>query len=418
MIKRISHCRVCQGRVLAPVLDLGEQVLTGVFPRSLDARVTSGPLRLVKCLADGGCGLVQLEHTYDLGEMYGENYGYRSGLNPSMERHLRFKVSQVLKRISLQPGDLVVDVGSNDGTTLGGYPDSLKLDLLGIDPTAGKFREFYRADIDLCPDFFSADLLRSIRPGKPVRVLTSFSMFYDLDDPMAFMQEAYDVLSEDGIWVLEQSYLPAMLEAVSYDTVCHEHLEYYALGQIKWMADRVGFRIINVEFNEVNGGSFSLTLAKSGNARPASGQVERVLAHEAALGLNDLSPFRRFASLVAESRAGLRSFLDSARREGRSIAALGASTKGNVILQYCAVTSSEVAEVGEINRDKFGAFTPGTNLPIVPEDEALANGHSYYLVLPWHFRSHFLANPAYAGRSLVFPLPQLEVVELARSSSR
>jgi hypothetical protein len=312
--------------------------------------------------------------------------------------------------VTLREGDLVVDVGANDGTTLGAYPESIGADLLGVDPTGAKFRQYYKPHVDLCADFFTADTLRKVRPGKQVRVLTSFSMFYDLESPMAFMQDVHDVLADDGVWVFEQSYMPAMLDALSYDTVCHEHLEYYALKQVRWMAERVGFTIVDVEFNEVNGGSFSITAAKSTSDMPESPEVARIIAEEQALGLDTLAPFEDFARRTAKSRDGLRAFIANAKAEGRTVAALGASTKGNVLLQYCGITSEDIAEVGEVNPDKFGAMTPGTFLPIRAEDEVLAHGHDYHLVLPWHFRRHFLANPAYIGRMLVFPLPTLQIM--------
>ena len=410
MTKAIHCCRVCGNAHLEQVLDLGEQMLTGVFPRTRDAQVTTGPLRLVKCMAEGGCGLLQLAHSYDLGEMYGANYGYRSGLNASMVRHLQAKVARVLGLVALREGDLIVDVGANDGTTLGAYPESIGADLLGIDPTGANFRQYYKPHVDLCADFFTADSLRKVRPGKQVRVLTSFSMFYDLESPMAFMQDVHDVLADDGVWVFEQSYMPAMLDALSYDTVCHEHLEYYALKQVRWMAGRVGFTIVDVEFNDVNGGSFSITAAKSTSGMPESPEVARILAEEQARGLDTLAPFKDFARRTAASRDELRAFLSQAKAEGRTVAALGASTKGNVLLQYCGITADDVAEVGEVNPDKYGAMTPGTFLPIRAESEVLARGHDYHLVLPWHFRRHFLANPAYEDRTLVFPLPRLQVV--------
>lgn len=409
-VRAIDRCRICGNARLVQVLDLGEQMLTGVFPRTRDAEVTTGPLRLVKCMAEGGCGLLQLAHSYDLGEMYGDNYGYRSGLNASMVRHLHAKVARVLGLVSLREGDLVVDVGANDGTTLGAYPESIGVDLLGIDPTGAKFRQYYKPHVDLCADFFTAGTLRAARPGKRVRVLTSFSMFYDLEAPMAFMQDVHDVLADDGVWMFEQSYMPAMLDALSYDTVCHEHLEYYALKQVKWMADRIGFTIVDIEFNDVNGGSFSVIAAKSTSGMPESPEVVRILSEEQARGLDSLAPFEDFARRTACSRDELRAFFAQARAEGKTSAALGASTKGNVLLQYCGVTTEDIAEVGEVNSDKFGALTPGTFLPIRDEAEVLAHGHDYYLVLPWHFRSNFLANPAYSGMALVFPLPCLRVV--------
>jgi hypothetical protein len=179
------------------------------------------------------------------------------------------------------------------------------------------------------------------------------------------------------------------------------------------MADRVGFTLVDVAFNDVNGGSFSVTAAKSTSGMAESPEVARILAQETAARLDTLAPFEDFAARTAASRDGLRAFIDDARARGMTIAALGASTKGNVLLQYCGIDTSDIAAVGEVNPDKFGALTPGTWLPIRPEAEVLAGNDDYLLVLPWHFRRHFLANAAYAGRRLVFPLPRLEVVEVA-----
>jgi hypothetical protein len=356
------------------------------------------------------CGLLQMEHSYDLSEMYGENYGYRSGLNASMVAHLNAKVKRILGRVTLSVGDLVVDIGSNDSTTLQAYPSQEPV-LVGIDPTGVKFKQYYPSHIELIPEFFSSELLKNKFPGKKAKVVTSFSMFYDLEDPMTFMREVFDILADDGVWVIEQSYMPTMLDMNSYDTACHEHLEYYALRQIKWMADRVGFKIIDVEFNDVNGGSFSVTVAKSQGNKEDVPAVRRILDEEHAKGLDTLTPYLEFAKRVADSRQQLLDFIEMARNEGKVVAALGASTKGNVLLQYCGVSKKEIAYVGEVNPEKYGCFTPGTWIPIIPEDELLQNEPDYLIVLPWHFKNFFLSNrKKWKHAKLVFPLPHLEIV--------
>jgi NDP-4-keto-2,6-dideoxyhexose 3-C-methyltransferase len=409
MYTKIEGCRICGNTDLVEVLDLGEQMLTGVFPRAIGAAVTTGPLRLVKC--HGGndvCGLLQLQHSYESQEVYGENYGYRSGLNASMVAHLHGKVAKILAKVELSKGDLVVDIGSNDGTTLRAYPEVGAI-LLGIDPTGSKFKEFYPAHVHLIPDFFSARRVSDFLPRKKAKIITSFAMFYDLEDPIAFMREVRDVLADDGVWVFEQSYMPRMLEVTAYDTVCHEHLEYYALRQIKWMADRVGFEILDVEFNDTNGGSFSVTMSKSGHGSKANPKVLVILADEKEKKLHELSPYREFAARVASSRTGLLDFVRSARREGKTVAALGASTKGNVILQYCGFTQDEISFIGEVNQDKFGCCTPGTWIPIIPESVALIRKPDYLLVLPWHFSKFFEQNEKFDSLNLVFPLPELRI---------
>lgn len=410
MYKKIEKCRICGNTHLEGVLDLGEQMLTGVFPREKGTKVTTGPLRLVKCIGgDEVCGLLQMEHSYDLGEMYGENYGYRSGLNASMVEHLNNKVKRILGLVELRHGDLVIDIGSNDSTTLQAYPSSGPV-LVGVDPTGIKFHNYYPPHIQLIPDFFSSALVKARFPGQKAKVVTSFSMFYDLEDPMGFMRQVHDVLADDGVWVFEQSYMPTMLDTNSYDTVCHEHLEFYALRQIKWMADRVGFKVIDVEFNDVNGGSFSVTVSKSHGDLTVDPLVQKILDSERAKGLDTLIPYQEFAERVVQTKCDLLKFIATARVEGKSVMALGASTKGNVLLQYCGLTPNEVACVGEVNAEKFECYTPGTWIPIVDENYFLKEEPDYFIVLPWHFRNFFVSNRKWKHSKLVFPLPNLEIV--------
>ena len=410
MYKKTKKCRICGNTNLERVLDLGEQMLTGVFPCEKTENITTGPLRLVKCFGgDEVCGLLQLEHSYDLGEMYGMNYGYRSGLNRSMVAHLHGKVQKILGQVDLHDGDLVIDIGSNDSTTLQAYPSTGPV-LVGFDPTGIKFHEYYPSHIQLIPDFFSSALLAERFPEKKAKVITSFSMFYDLESPIDFMHEIHNVLADDGIWVFEQSYMPTMLETNSYDTVCHEHLEFYALRQIKWMADRVGFRIIDVEFNDVNGGSFSVTVKKTSKNESDTVGVQKILESEHTQGLDTLAPYQVFAVRAEKSRRELLDFIKTAHAEGKTVAALGASTKGNVLLQYCNLTEKEIAFIGEVNSEKFDCFTPGTWIPIIPEKELLDKNPDYLIVLPWHFRKFFLGNKKYSDMKLVFPLPDIEVI--------
>lgn len=408
----VSACRICGNTHLVKVLDLGDQALTGTFPSSQDQSVTTGPLQLLKChpaAHEQVCGLLQLGHSYNLGEMYGDNYGYRSGLNASMVQHLQSKVARILSIARLQDDDLILDIGSNDGTTLSSYPAG-RFRLFGMDPTAAKFAQYYPSHVRYEADFFSFATLERLFPGDKAKVITSFSMFYDLEDPLEFMREIHRSLHDDGIWVFEQSYMPTMLARNSYDTACHEHIEYYALRQIKWMTDRVGFKIVDVEFNDINGGSFSVTVAKDTSSLPATEAIEHILADELRLGLDTLVPYLAFADRVSQSRDALRDFLAQARQEGKTVYGLGASTKGNVLLQYCRITQAEVVAIAEVNPEKYSRLTPGTLLPILPQDHVLEGHADYLLVLPWHFRDFFVNNPQFLGKQLIFPLPQLEIV--------
>jgi C-methyltransferase C-terminal domain/Putative zinc binding domain/Methyltransferase domain len=414
----VQTCRICGNRELDSVFHLGTQHLTGIFPRTAESQsaLTQGPLELVKCRVDAQgarCGLLQLRHSFSPPEMYGANYGYRSSLNRSMVEHLQAKVRRITQRVALRAGDLVLDIGSNDGTLLSTYaqPD---LKLIGMDPTGEKFRRYYPPHIRLVADFFSAKNFRTVAGEGRAKVVTSIAMFYDLEKPMDFVREVNEILAPEGIWVFEQSYMPAMLRTGSYDTICHEHLEYYALSQIKWMLDQAGMKIVDVELNDVNGGSFSVTAAKAGSALAASDELtSRILADERAAGLDGMKAYDQFKKRAQSHRQELTDFVRGVNARGEKIFGYGASTKGNVILQFCGFTSRDLPCIAEVNEDKFGAFTPGTAIPIVSESEARAGKPDYLLVLPWHFRDNIVQREqAYlrSGGKLVFPLPEIEVV--------
>jgi GDP-mannose 4,6-dehydratase len=412
----IDACRICGNSKLDSILDLGAMTLSGVFPRNPETPLTRGPLELVKCATHGAteaCGLVQLRQTYDLDELYGENYGYRSSLNRSMIDHLAQKARALSEVAKLKAGDTVVDIGSNDGTLLAQYA-APGLTLVGIDPTAAKFREYYREDINVIADFFSADRFRSRFGEAKAKLVTSISMFYDLERPMAFMEQVRDILDDEGVWHFEQSYLPLMLRRNSYDTVCHEHLEYYALRQIVWMAERVGLRLIDASLNEINGGSIAITAVKAGSSRKAvSPGLATLLAEEDALHLDANGIYDAFRKRIEAHRAELLELLDRLLGEGRTVLGYGASTKGNTILQYCGIGPERLPAVAEVNADKFGCFTPGSGIPIISESRARSMKPDFFLVLPWHFREHVVRREAAflkAGGKIIFPLPKLEIV--------
>lgn len=418
MVKKIKKCLICGNRKLVPILELGIQSLTGVFPRTKDLRVGRGPLQLVKCQEgrDGRCcGLVQLGHIYNGEDLYGKTYGYRSALNRSMVDHLHRKVRRILQTVALKSGDVVIDIGSNDSTLLQGYP-SQGITLIGVDPLGEKLRKYYPPHIHLVPDFFSHKALEKHMGGRKAKVITSIAMFYDLESPLGFMRQVYELLADDGVWVFEQSYMPIMLSMNSYDTVCHEHLEYYRLKQIKWMADRVGFKILDVEFNQVNGGSFSVTVAKQGSRyREARSLVTRILKTEERQSLHTLKPYRAFRQRTLQHKKKFRALIRKLNKSGQKVFGYGASTKGNVILQYCGLGKQDIPFIAEVNPDKFGAYTPGTHIPIISEEAARAMKPDYFVVLPWHLKDNIISRERRflkGGGKLLFPLPSPKVVRI------
>lgn len=409
MFKKIKNCRVCKNERLITVLDLGDQYLSGIFPKEMNSDTYKGPLKLVKCdEVAGGCGHVQLEHTFDLPTMYGNEYGYRSGLNSSMVRHLESKFNKIVKFLKLEDRDIVVDIAGNDGTFLGFFPTNLKL--LSIDPTSKKFSKHFKPHVDYIADFFSENLYRTYFQDQKAKLITSFSMFYDLEDPCQFAREVNNVLHPiEGLWILEQSYMPEMLKTNSFDTVCHEHLSYYGMRQLKYIMDQSEFKIVDFEFNDVNGGSVSLIVAnKNSKYHECTERLNTLLQEELDLGLHTVIPWEDFQVRINDCKNKFIDILKKLKKDGLKIAALGASTKGNVTLQTWCI-SDYIDVVGDVNPDKHGSYTPGTWIPIRDEDSVLSE-YDVFIILPWHFKNFFINNSKFKGKKLLFPLPNAEIV--------
>ncbi len=408
--KQITNCRVSGKKNLISVLNLGHQALTGVFPKDPHDNITVGPLELVW---SPDSGLLQLNHSYDPSELYGDNYGYRSGLNQTMVTHLTDKIAYLEKLKPLSTGDVVLDIGSNDATTLKAYR-SKGIRRIGIDPTGTKFFEHYPSEIVLVPEFFSIEAYHS-KEKKPASIITSIAMLYDLDSPIKFAKQIESTLADDGIWHFEQSYMPSMLRLNSYDTICHEHLEYYSLGVIKLILEAAELRLIDVFMNSVNGGSFAITATKRSNTslKANNAVIEWLLDQEDRMGLSTPRPYREFEERVFRHRDDLTRLIRTLNSDGKKILGYGASTKGNVVLQFCGFTSSDISAIAEVNEEKFGRVTPGTHIPIISEKEARAIQPDYFLVLPWHFKDGILRREKdflASGGKFIFPFPEIEII--------
>lgn len=409
LYKDLTACRICGNDTLIDVMDLGVQSLSGRFPGEGESDPPEAPLQLVAC---SNCGLVQLKQSVTPDEMYTSGYGYRSGINQTMRDHLRAIAEDVSERVSLKDGDCVLDIGCNDGTLLKAYPAAVRK--VGIDAVAGKFLAEYPSDFLVYDGFFNAESFRSLVSQEKAKVVTSISMFYDLEDPDAFAKDVKAILADDGVWVMEQSYIVDMLEANSFDTVCHEHLEYYALRQIEYIAARNDMRVFDVLRNSINGGSFRLYLChKDAPYAENEAVLSQMRALEVEKKLDGADVYLQFEQRCKEQAAQLKELLTSLKQDGKKVHIYGASTKGNITLQYAGIDHTLIVCAADRNAEKAGKRTPKTNIPIVSEADSRAMNPDYYLVLPWHFKEEFIAREdefVKRGGKFIFPLPEVQVL--------
>ncbi len=415
MLTTRQTCRICGSAALTPVISLGEQVLAGNFGFAKDLPPVERrvPLELVRCdreRDERACGLVQLRHTVP-GDLMYSSYGYRSGINQTMRRHLAALAERVEHRAGLAVGDVVVDIGANDGTLLASYK-TVGFQGVGYEPSIVQ-PESLPPHITYIRDYFSAQPFQMRFPGKRAKIVTSIAMFYDLEDPNTFVADVAAILHPDGLWVLEVAYLPKTLEKNSFDTICHEHLEYYSLGTIEALLRRHGLAVADVEENEINGGTIRVYACHAGShhAAPTDGTRNRVYhmqRREFDLMLDTGKPYHAFAERVAAIRTELPSFLSGLRAQGKNIYGYGASTKGNVILQYCGIGPDLVTAIADRNPAKWGMRTPGTDILIISEDDMRKAKPDYLLVLPWFFIPEFLDRESEflaRGGRFITPIP-------------
>ena len=402
---------------MSPAIDLGEQYLQGSFvkPGISEPPRRKLPTSLVRCnpmLDERSCGLLQMEYTVPPAILYA-SYWYRSGTNQTMRNHLRGIVGEAQQMLK-QPPQLVLDVGCNDGTLLGYYPEGVVK--FGIDPS-DIGTEVNLPNTQVVRDLFPSKELTRILGQRRFDVITAIAMFYDLESPVEFVQGIAQVLAPGGLWIFEMSYMPTMLKKCMYDTICHEHLEYYSLAVIERILHVAGMKIVRAELNDSNGGSIRCFASHGDQFEfkdPAFlANITRLREQEFAMALDTDRPYRHFQDRINVHKEELNHLIWGLKREGKKIHIYGASTKGNTILQWCDFDNRVIDFAAERNPAKYGARTLGTDIPIISEEESRAMRPDFYLVLPWHFREEFLQREQHtleSGTGLIFPLPSIEIV--------
>jgi NDP-4-keto-2,6-dideoxyhexose 3-C-methyltransferase len=403
-------CKNCSSKKLKKVFKLGKQPISSVFLEESKKNLKKYSLDLYKCEI---CELVQFDKLPPLDDMYGLTYGYNTSLSPLMINHMKNKFYKIKKKYPNLIKNQILDIGSNDGSFLNFFYNINRKNLFGIDPSAKRFLKNYKKDIHVTIDFFSKyNLKKSISKKqleKKFDLITSFAMFYDIEDPNSFCQDIFQLLNKNGVWIVEFSYLPLLFKNLTYDQICHEHVTYYSLTTFEKVIKKNGIKVIDVSFNEINGGSIEVVCAKIESKYKPLKIVHDTLAEE-----KKISPkiFELFQKRVDNVKKTLDEFLKNIKP--KDVIGYGASTKGNIVLNHLNLSSKNLSYICDANPYKFNRYTPGSNIKIISKNKMRKIKPKYLLVLIWSFRKEVIKQEiSYIknGGKLIFHLPILHVID-------
>lgn len=419
--KILQRCKVCGSSDLTDVISIAPQYLSPTFTRNNEKEGELAKIRipLTMTLCDrtknpDGCGLLQLREEVEPDLLY-RRYFYRSATSEMMQNDLCEVISDIRSRVALHAGDIVVDIGANDCTTLGFYPADLRR--VGFEPARNIDWSGVGKKITIINDYFSAAAFRQRFPNSKARAVGCNAMFYDLADPNNFTAEVKGILAPDGLWCIQLSYLPFMLTNMNFYDICHEHLSYYSLAALQKLMERNGLVVVDASTNAVNGGSLRafITHAENKAMQQPSGRANlaALATAEQKLRLEEPQTFRDYFGKINELARRVGAYLDSDIKNGGRVFGLGASTKGNVLLQLFGITKDMMPYISERNPEKVGLRTLGTDFELISEERARGLRPSTMLVLPWYFKKEIVQREReylQQGGKLLFPMPHAHVV--------
>lgn len=418
MYKEISCCRVCRSKNLVDVLSLGDLAVSDFVDNPVTEPGIKAPLELILCDAkQGGCGLLQLRHTVSSEAMY-RNYWYRSGINQTMTDELADIASNAAKAANLKAGDFVIDIGANDGTLLRGYKVA-GLNTVGFEPARNLYEFGKEGTTKIIVDFFNQSSWSSEFGPAKAKAITAIGMFYDLDDPNAFVADVCKCLDDQGVFIIQMMYMPLALEKNAFDGICHEHLEYYTMKSLENLLTRHGLEIFDVQMRaEINEGSVRFFIRKKDvkNAPCTDGGLERVVQlrqSEEKLGLERLETYEALVERIQEAKQKTLDFLRQEKAKGKVVHGYAASTKGNTTLQFYGITPDLIEVIADRNPTKWGKFTVASGIPIVSEEDSRKRKPDYYFVLAWHFLPEFMTREIdflNEGGRFVVSMPEFKII--------
>jgi len=407
--KKILKCRICKKSEIKKVIDLGKQSYTGKFPIKFEQNIAVTPLEVSFCI---NCKFLQLRHNFNAKYMYDLDYGYESGINNTMRKHLVEVVKKINKIKKLTKDSVVVDIASNDGTLLNAY--NKKIIKIGIDPIITRFKKNYKNIQYTISDFFSEKNYKKTGQ-KRADIITAFSVFYDLNNPNKFLKDIKKCLDEKGVFIIEQSDLSSMIRLGSFDTICQEHCGYYSSKVIFDLVKNNNLKVFDHEFNETNGGSsrYYITHKNNNEIKINKKNINKARNVDRKYKIDQISTFIKFNNKIKKNKKDIMHKIKKILKQGKIIQGYGASTKGNVILQYFKINNRLIKHISDRNPFKWGRYTPGTKIKIISEKYSRNLNPDYYIVLPWHFKKEILQREMKIrkkGTKFIFPLPKFIIV--------
>ncbi len=420
IIKLLDKCKICGNRDLIEVLTLDEQYLSPTFVLSNEnnelAEIKT-PLTLVLCdksKNENNCGLLQLREITEPDYLYKE-YFYRTATNDTMRKDLKELVDQVLKISNPKSKDIIVDIGANDCTMLNFYDE--KFDLVGFEPAKNiKFLDKGKK-IKLINNYFNSKNFKDFFGSKKAKIITSCAMFYDLENPIQFVSDIEEILDNDGIWCCQISYLDSMIRYNNFYDICHEHLSYYSLESFEYLINKQNLKLFYAETNEVNGGSVRLYICKKNSTKYDKDMFIKKLndlrKKEKMLNLTSIETYSDFENIVNNLKNKTVQFVDKIIKSKKKVLALGASTKGNIILQHFGLTKDKIPYISERNPEKVGLKCLGSDIELISEEKAREINPEAFIVLPWNFKKEIVERERKYlndGGKLMFVMPFPHVV--------
>jgi hypothetical protein len=403
-------CINCKNSNLVKIVKIGHQPISSLFYQRKKTKLKKYPLDLFQC---SKCKLVQLSKLAPLKDMYGESYGYHTSLSPLMVNHMREKFSYLKKKFKIKKSHNILDIGFNDGTFLNFFGNQSFKNLFGIDPSSRKFSKFHHKNISAISDFFSKEKIFSIYPNKKFNLITSFAMFYDIQNPNKFCKDIENLLTKEGIWTLELSYFPLLIKNLTYDQICHEHIAYYDLNTINDIFRKNKLKILDLRFNDINGGSIEISCSKIKSKHKANLKlIKNILKDE--ISFYNENTYKNLNLRIDNTEKNLKHFLELIAKSKKKIYGYGASTKGNVTLNRIKANNKLISAIVDANPEKYNRYTPGTNIKIISKKYINKNKPDYLLVLIWSFRDEVIKQEKQYllnGGKLIFHLPVLHIVD-------